>query len=167
MKSLERLSYRFYLLTLLISFASLAFFTGFYIYKIVTSVGHPFYLTAYIVFLVLTLVTAVIELIFMRRKDDDKETKKEKKLKRKRAKFIIKIGKYVVKLATIIVAIIELVTIEATVGKVIALIFAVNLFIFEVILTIMYLRIEHKVKRFKESFSYKAEELGIKQLFHK
>ena len=167
MKSLERLSYRFYLLTLLISLASLLFFTGFYIYKIVTSVGHPFYLTAYIVFLVLTLVTAVVEIIFIRRKDDDKETKKEKKLKRKRAKFIIKIGKYIVKLATIIVTIIELATIEFTVGKVIALMFAINLLAFEVIFTIIHLRIEHRVKRLKESFSYKAEELGNKQLFHK
>ena len=163
MKGLERLSYKIYRLTLLISFASLLFFTGFYIYKIVTNVGHPFYLTAYIVFLVLTLLTAVIELIFMRRQDDDKETKKEKKLKRKRAKFIIKILKYVVKLATIIIAIIELATIEFTVGKLIALLFAINLFIFEVIFTIIHLRIEHKVKKMKESF----EGLGIKQLFHK
>ena len=64
------------------------------------------------------------------------------------------------KLATIVLAIIELVTIEATVGKVIALLFAIHLFVFEVFFTIMYLRLEHKVKKIKDSFT----SLGHKNL---
>ena len=150
---MKRFAYRLYLISLLFSFTSLLFFIGFYIYKIVTNSNHPFYLSAYIAFLVLTVITAVIEVMFIRRKDDDKETKREKKHKRKKAKLVIKLIKYVVKFATIVIAIIELVTIEVTVGKVVALIFAIHLFAFEVIFTIMYLRFEHKVKKLKETFT--------------
>ena len=157
---MKRLGYRIYLISLLFSFASLVFFTGFYIYKIVTSTNHPFYLSCYIAFLALTIITAIIEVIFIRRKDDDRETKREKKLKRKKAKLVIKLIKYIVKLATIVLAIIELVTIEATVGKVIALLFAIHLFVLEVFFTIMYLRLEHKVKKIKDSFT----SLGHKNL---
>ena len=164
MKGLEKLSYKISFISLLLSLASLLFFTGFYIYKIAINVDHKFYLSAYIVFLVLTILTAVVELLFRRRKDDDKETKQARKLKRKRAKFIIKIIKYIVKLATIIIALIELITIVFSVGKLIALIFAINLFIFEVVFTVIQLIVEHKVKKFKESLSEKP---GIGRLFHK
>ena len=150
---MKKLAYRIYLISLLFSFASLLFFVGFYIYKIVTNTNHPVYLSCYIAFLVLTVITAIIEVIFIRRKDDDKVTKKEKKAKRKKAKLVIKLIKYVVKLGTIVIAIIELATVSASVGKVIALLFAINLFVFEVFFTIMYLRLERKVKRIKESFT--------------
>ena len=154
MKSLEKLSYKIYLVTLFISFASLLFFTGFYIYKIITNIGHKFYIIAYIVFLALTLLTAVVELMFRRKKDDDKETKKEKKLKRKRAKFVIRIAKYLVKLATIVIAIMELVTISVTVGKVVSVVLAISLFILEVTFTMMYLIAEYRIKKFKESLPF-------------
>lgn len=167
MKSLEKLSYKIYLVTLFISFASLLFFTGFYIYKIITNIGHKFYIIAYIVFLALTLLTAVVELIFRRKKDDDKETKKEKKLKRKRAKFVIRIIKYLVKTATIVIAIMELITISVTVGKVVSVVLAINMLIFEITFTVFYLIAEHKLKKFKESLSIEAEESSIKKLFHK
>ena len=163
MSALDRLSYRIYLISLFISLTSLVFFTGFYIYKIATNVDHKFYLSAYIAFLVLTLLTAFIELLFRRRKDDDKETKQSKTIKRKRAKLIIKIIKYIVKLATIVIAISELATIAFTVGKLIAVIFAIHLFIFEVMFTIIHIRIERRAKAFKKSIT----EYGIKELLHK
>lgn len=167
MKRLEKLSYKIYLVSLFISLASLLFFTGFYIYKIVINLEHKFYLTAYIIFLVLTLITAFVELVFRRRQDDDKETKQSKKIKRKRAKFVLKIAKYIVKLATIIIAFIELVTIAFSAGKLIALLFAINLFLFEVIFTIVQIKVERRVKEIKDSVTTRAEESGIKRLFHK
>ena len=154
MKSLEKLSYKIYLVTLFISFASLLFFTGFYIYKIITNIGHKFYIIAYIVFLVLTLLTAVVELIFRRKRDDDKEVRKEKKQKRKRVKFVIKIAKYLVKLATIVIAVMELITISVTVGKVVSVVLAISLFILEVTFTVMYLIAEYRIKKFKESLPF-------------
>ena len=153
-ESLEKLSYKIYLVTLFISFASLLFFTGFYIYKIITNIGHKFYIIAYIVFLVLTLLTAVVELIFRRKRDDDKEVRKEKKQKRKRVKFVIKIAKYLVKLATIVIAVMELITISVTVGKVVSVVLAISLFILEVTFTVMYLIAEYRIKKFKESLPF-------------
>ena len=167
MKKFQKFTYGLYLASVVFSFISLLFFTGFYIYKIITNSGHNFYVSAYSIFLGLTLLTAFFDVIFFKKFDDDKETKKAKSKNRRQARQVIKFIKYGVKFLTIVVGITELFTVGFTVGKLVLLLFSINLLIFEVFFSVLYIIAARKLKEFKSNVSNRINESGIKNLFKK
>ena len=155
----EARAYKFYLITRVFSFITLLLSIAFYIYMIVTNQNHPFYFVAYIIFLAIAVFSGVVEIIYFRRKDEDSQTKKNKKKQYRKIKRWIRYPKYTVRLATIVVGIIELATFGGNNFKTTFFVITSYFFIQELIFNIVLEYFRYKIRQFKKRLSGKISSI--------
>ena len=154
-KRMEDRMYKFYLFTVGFSLFTLLISVIFYIYKIATNTTHLFYLIAYSIFLTLALIGGALQIIFFKKRGEDKQIRKAKTKQYRSIKRGLKYVKYVVRLATIVVGIVELISFGGTTFKITFFVITTYLFIQEMLFNIALDILRYRINQFKKDFKSK------------